>query len=182
MGTVKLTNVIQSMTNQYGVQQGAVPSLGMDGRGKSNVVVHNRTPHNVLEIARAFIVSQLKQFGEALHYLQEEQAQVIYMPADQSPSSLWRQLLNDHDRVASQQLQEALALQVELAASFEPIITERRFIDLFAAEFGYVKFYKPKTDECKKCLVFRAQLDAMLNSNPAKAFLQAEFEAHRSAA
>ncbi|CEO95062.1 hypothetical protein PBRA_009594, partial [Plasmodiophora brassicae] len=123
MGTVKLTNVIKRMTNQYGVQQGAVPSFGIDGRGKSNVVVRNPTPHNVLEIARDFIVSQLKQFGETSHYLQEEQAQ---------------------------QLQEALALQVELASSFEPIITERRFIDLFAVEFGYVKFYKPKTDECKK--------------------------------
>ncbi|XXQ33936.1 Uncharacterized protein PBTT_04399 [Plasmodiophora brassicae] len=93
MGTVKRTNVIKRMTNQYGVPQGAVPSFGMDSRGKSNVAVRNRTPHNVLEIARASIVSQLKQFGETSHYLQEEQAQVIYMPADQSPSSLWRQLV-----------------------------------------------------------------------------------------
>ncbi|SPQ93329.1 unnamed protein product (mitochondrion) [Plasmodiophora brassicae] len=59
MGTVKLTTVIKRMANQYGVPQGAVPSFGMDGHGKSNVVVRNRTLHNVLEIARAFTVSQL---------------------------------------------------------------------------------------------------------------------------
>ena len=39
--------------------------------------------------------------------------------------------------------------------------TMRRFYDLFAAGFSYLRFFQPKTDECKSCLTWKAHIASL---------------------
>lgn len=191
LGSVKLTNLIKRMTNRYHINSSnpdndeiavdAVANIGSDGRGKSKVNVWNRTSDAILDMARDLIRSQLVEHGVTSHYVSEKYSDIIFMPPDQSPDSLWCTLLRKHDQVSFQQLENSIRMEENLGVKFKPIITKRRFQKLFSEEFGYVRFYRPKTDECKQCLMLKTSLEAMDSDDPARLKLQQKFNEHRRA-
>ena len=101
------------------------------------------------------------------------------MPSDLSTKQLWEAFLREHDSNSHNTLADARKNQKALdLETFKPLLSECRFKDLFASEFGYLRFYKPKTDKCKTCLIWKSHI-ATLSENLSKQQALDEYNHHR---
>ena len=184
LGTIKLSNLTKRMTGRYDhVVDGealSVPSIGVDNRGRSSVNVRNCVDIDHINAARSYLLQEIKRLGVPSHYLQNQSsAKVIYMPSSLSINELWKGFMRQHHPESFHRMFAASDSQAQLNPNpFKPAVTHRRFHDLFASEFGYLHFYKPKTDECRTCLSWRAYIDS-LGINDFRAAAIVDYRHHR---
>ena len=157
----KLMAITQRMTNLSSHDQ-VIPEVGTDGRGRSRTNVYRRVPEDILESIDETIIKIIKKEGEPSHW-NRDRDNSIYLPCSRSVKKLWRDVhLKEHDPQYFDQLQQARLYGTPILG--QPLVSKRRFHDRFCEKFGYVKFYKPKTDECKSCLTFKSNLSALSDS------------------
>ncbi|XXQ38983.1 Uncharacterized protein PBTT_09732 [Plasmodiophora brassicae] len=110
---------------------------GSDRRGASSVVVRNRIDPEVLDQVReeAFLI--IKQHGTPSHYQSRHAKATISLPASFTVRVIWLKVLKKIDLEYTRQYELSLAAGAPVAAI--PVISLRRFEDLWRNEFGYAK-------------------------------------------
>ena len=177
----KLSNLTKRLTGQnsgLNTDNGSISAIGLDGRGRSKLCVKNRVHAEIIISARTFLIAQVKKHGVPSHYLQG-QSSAIYMPSSCSIKELWLAFLEEEDPEFFSLMSSAREAQTPLDQEIlKPLMTKRRFHDLFVSEFGYVKFRKPKTDECKTCLTWKANI-ASLGTQKSRSEAVNNYKHHR---
>lgn len=141
-----------------------------DQRGK-----HSNRPNKISAPLRNNIIDHvvevIQRHGQRSHFLRRHAEGTIYLPHTFSIRAIWEAFLERHQPAFLEE-QRQVDQYVIAERSLSPMVTLRRFSDLFNEVFGFIKFRLPKTDECGTCLTFRNHIESLKKNNTDNSIIQ----------